>query len=93
MNLTGQISNEYSQRIDEEAQTYKELFSDDDDRVKAFAAWNDKRNIWIERQKLLEQTRNFFAELYKICTDLERESAALELVVADGFIRDRAIPE
>lgn len=81
------------QRINEENQTYKELFTDDAERVSAYTAWISKRNGWSEKQKQLEKTRNFFSELYKVCIDLERDSETLEFVVADGFIRDRMIPE
>ena len=80
---------DYLQRIDEENKTYKEFFSDDAKRVSAYTSWIDTRNIWAEHQKILAQTRAFFSDLYKICVDIERESETLELVVADGFIRDR----
>ena len=49
--------------------------------------------MWAEKQGMLEKTRDFFSELYKISVDLERESETLELVVADGFLRDRDLPE
>ena len=52
-----------------------------------------KRDIWAEKQKVLARTRNFFSELYKICVDLDRDAETLELVVADGFIRDRLNPQ
>lgn len=93
MGLANQELETHRQRINEENQTYKELFADDAKRISAYAAWTAKRNIWAEKQKLLAQTRSFFSDLYKICIDLERESETLELVVADGFIRDRMIPE
>lgn len=93
MGRSEQALEELRQRIDEEHQTYKELFADDTERVSAYAAWTATRNIWTEKQILLARTRNFFSELYKICIDLERDSETLELVVADGFIRDRMISE
>ena len=77
------------ERIDEENHTYKELFSDNEERIAAFHTWIAKRDIWAEKQKILEKTRDFFSELYKISIDLERESETMELVVADGFLRDR----
>lgn len=79
------------QRINEEDNTYKELFTDDEERVNIYMAWVSKRNIWAEKQKILARTRDFFSELYKICIDLDRDSETLELVVADGFLRDRTI--
>lgn len=81
------------ERIDEENQTYKELFTDSTERVSEFHAWNTKRDAWVEKQKMLASTRDLFSELYKITIDLERESETLELVVADGFLQDRELSE
>lgn len=84
---------DYTRRIDEENKAYKELFSDNEERVSTYTAWAEKRNAWAEHQEVLARTRDFFSELYKICIDLERDSETLELVVADGFMRDRTISE
>lgn len=81
------------QRVDEEANTYKELFSDNIDRVDTYTAWAITRNLWAEKQRILAQTRDFFSELYQTSIDLERDGETLELVVADGFLRDRTHPE
>lgn len=80
-------------RIDEENHTYKEFFSDSEERTAAFHAWTAKRDVWAEKQNILEKTRGLFSELYKISIDLDREAESLELVVADGFLRDRDLPE
>lgn len=93
INFSDQTPEEYSQRFDAKNKTYKEFFADDAKRVSAYEIWAGKRNIWSAKQKILAKTRNFFSELYKICVDLERDSETLELVVADGFIRDRMISE
>lgn len=77
------------QRIDSENGGYKEFFADDAERLSAYDLWVNKRNIWRDKQKVLAGTRAFFSELYKICINLERDSETLELVVADGFVRDR----
>lgn len=87
-----EVSKTDKARIDKENHTYKEFFSDSEKRIAAFHAWTAKRDIWAEKQKVLEDTRNFFSELYKVSIDLERESETLELVVADGFLRDRDLP-
>ncbi len=86
-------SEELERIIDEEDHADKEHFADNKERVRSYDAWIEERNIWVSRQKMIAKTRNFFAELYKICMDLERESETLELVVANGFIRDREMPE
>lgn len=93
MNFPKQKLEEHAQRIDKENKTYKELFSDDEERIREYTTWIGKRAIWAEKQKVLVRTRNFFSELYKICVDLDREAETLELVVADGFICDRINPE
>lgn len=77
------------QGIDSENGVYKEFFVDNAERVNAYDLWVNKRNVWRDKQKVLAGTRGFFSELYKICIDLERDSETLELVVADGFVRDR----
>lgn len=91
--LPDEISEAGKERVDEENHTYRELFSDSKERTEAFRTWTAKRDMWAEKQKMLEKTRNFFSELYRISVDLERESETLELVVADGFLQDRDLPE
>lgn len=91
--LTNEISETDKARIDKENHTYKEFFSDSENRIAAFHTWTAKRDIWAKKQKMLEDVRNFFSELYKVSIDLEREPETLELVVADGFLRDRDHPE
>ena len=91
--LSEEVSETDRERIDEENQTYKEFFTDSEERVSTFHAWVAKRDVWAEKQKMLAKTRDLFSELYKISIDLERESETLELVVADGFLRDRDVPE
>ena len=85
--------NKLKSELPQEAEDTIENFYDDPERVKHFNAWIAEREIWASKQKIYENTRNFFAELYKIFVDLDRESEVLELVVADGFIRDRNNPE
>lgn len=91
--LPEELSDDDRERIDEENRTYKEFFADNEERVAAFRAWTEEREKWATKQKLLARTRDFFSELYKISIDLDRDSETLELVVADGFIKDRDIPE
>lgn len=85
--------NKLKSELPQEAEDTIENFYDDSERVKHFNTWIAEREIWALKQKIYENTRNFFAELYKIFVDLDRESEVLELVVADGFIRDRNNPE
>ena len=91
--LPKQLSEDERQRINEANHTYRERFADDPERATAYETWIAKRDKWAESQKMLKQTRDLFTDLYNICTDLERDAETLELVVADGFIRDRLLPE
>lgn len=70
-------------------EAYVEHFSDNRDRVKLYEIWADKRSQWAERQKVIDQTRRLFTKLYQLHIDLERDSETLEMVVANGFLRDR----
>ncbi len=65
-----------------------ERFEDEETRVKAYKKWLAIRSEWVEKQRIIEQTRGFFTKLYKIHVDLERDSETLEMVVANGFLRD-----
>ena len=64
-----------------------EQFGDSEQRVSAFEKWNVQRNIWVEKQRIINRTRNFFAQLFQIYTDLERESETLELMVGNGILK------
>lgn len=62
------------------------LFSDDEIRIKDFNEWNKQRNLWVERQKKIEKTRNFFNELYYCYIELERDSETIEFMVGQGVL-------
>lgn len=61
-------------------------FEDSEKRVIAYNKWSESRNIWAEQQSSIIRTRRFFANLFQIYTDLERDSETLELMVGDGII-------
>ena len=81
------ISNEDSEENAEDI-VKVERFDDDEMRVKAYRKWLAVRSEWVEKQKIIDQTRGFFTKLYQIHIDLERDSETLEMVVANGFLRD-----
>lgn len=83
--LKDRISKE---QLDGDGVTVEENFSDNISRLSAYKAWTLERNKWVEEQRKLGKTRKFFTDLYKISVELERDSETLELVVADGFIKD-----
>ena len=88
-----ETSNQNSIIFQKDIEEPVENFYDDEVRVNHFEVWIEERRAWAQKQKVYAETRDFFTELYKISVDLERESETLELVVADGFIRDRNKPE
>lgn len=49
--------------------------------------WLEKRNIWRERQLLLEKTRNLFAELFTHRQSLIKDDGELELLIANGVFQ------
>lgn len=62
-------------------------FADSDERVRLYEKWITARNTWVERQRVINGTRRFFARLFQAYTDLERESETLEFIVGDGIIQ------
>jgi hypothetical protein len=65
-----------------------EKFDDNIERSKAYLKWADARVNWVKRQVKIAETRKLFTKLYQLHIDLERDSETLEMVVANGFIRD-----
>lgn len=70
----------------------EELFADNAERVKAYDAWQKERSQWVERQKITLQTRNLFADLYRLYFELQRDAETMELVVANGILCDKNNP-
>lgn len=66
-----------------------EQFTDDEVRVNVYEKWLSVRNKWVEKQIIIDRTRKFFTRLYQLHVDLERDSETLEMVVTNGFLRDR----
>jgi len=69
--------------------TIIERFDDDELRVHSYDKWIAFRDAWVERQIIIDQTRSLFTSLYKLHIDLERESETLEMIIANGILRDR----
>ena len=62
-------------------------FNDSEKRVTAYNIWIESRKTWVEKQSLIHRTRRFFAGLFQIYTDLERDSEIYELMIGEGNIR------
>lgn len=65
---------------------YKEFRLVFDSQV-MYDRWLEKRNIWRERQLLLEKTRNLFAELFTHRQSLIKDDGELELLIANGVFQ------
>jgi hypothetical protein len=78
---------------DKEVEPQFEYFSDIPARVEAYNLWLDERKTWVDKQKITLQTRNLFADLYKLYFELQRESETEELIVANGILCDSQNPK
>ncbi|MCM1566373.1 MAG: AAA domain-containing protein [Dehalobacter sp.] len=65
-----------------------EKFSDSKQRISVFESWNARRDIWVGKQRVIDKTRKFFAQLFELYTDLERESETLEIMVGNGIVKE-----
>ena len=65
-----------------------EHFYDSEKRIATLNEWLLSRKAWTEKQYIINRTRKFFANLFQIYTDLERDSETLELMVGEGIIQD-----
>ncbi|MCI1958410.1 MAG: AAA domain-containing protein [Clostridia bacterium] len=63
-----------------------ELFTDDENRIKEYKEWSNRRDSWVIRQRKIAETRNFFNELYFLYVDLERDSESIEFMVGQGIL-------
>ena len=85
------LSNEEDEETEEESRC--ELFKDNIERVKSFEKWSALRSKWVAKQKVTEQTRNIFGDLYRFYFELQREAETEEIIVANGILCDAENPE
>ena len=78
----------YKETLSDKNSEVKEKFSDSNERVRLSEQWNIVRQEWVEKQRVADRTRKFFVKLYEIHSMLEKEADTMELVVANGFIRE-----
>lgn len=79
----------FTEREDQEAYDHTEYFFEQEGRVRVFENWNRERKAWVEEQKRVAAERDLFMTLYQLYQDLLRDSETMEIVAANGFIRDR----
>jgi very-short-patch-repair endonuclease len=63
-----------------------EHFGDSNQRKIALTKWEAARDIWVKKQLGIARVRQFFSQLFKVYTDLEREPETLELMVGNGIL-------
>lgn len=66
-----------------------EFFLEDSNRINSYVSWIREREEWVKRQIIIDETRKFFTKLYQLYIELERDAESLEMIVANGFLRDR----
>ena len=69
-----------------------EWFTGDQALVEEYDRWLLEREVWANRQRLLEKTLELFTDLYKRYFELERDPETLELIVGTGILMDRENP-
>lgn len=69
-----------------EIETLKEFFDDVQDRVNLFNAWTIKRNKWRAVELPKEQGLELYNNLFKLYSDMKKESESVELILGDGHI-------
>lgn len=73
----------------QETNNKEETFEDDPERVQKYQQWLEERKKWVERQKKIEEVRDFFVLLYKVYYQLKRDNETLELIAANGMLRSK----
>lgn len=66
-----------------------EFFLEDSNRINSYVTWIREREEWVKRQIIIDETRKFFTKLYQLSIELERDAEFLEIIVSNGFLRDR----
>ncbi len=51
-----------------------------------FEEWNRARDEWISREIPLRRTMDIFKSLYKLYSDIQKESESVELILGDGLL-------
>lgn len=64
-----------------------EIVTDDNSLLDMFSIWEEKRNQWLERERSARQAMKVFKELYKIYSEVDKESELIELVIGDGILK------
>lgn len=66
-----------------------ENFSDNPKRVEAFKKFSSERELWAQKQRVIERKRALFNQLYSKYIDLNRDSETLEMMIGQGFFKTK----
>lgn len=75
--------------IDEEGNVVKSetLFEEDIDRINIFEEWETSRNLWSEFEIPKLKILDIYNNLFKLYSDIKKESESVELMLGDGVIK------
>lgn len=63
-----------------------ENFIDNEERINLFEEWIKKRNSWRSIEIPKEQGLQLYNNLFKLYSDMKKESESVELILGDGYI-------
>lgn len=52
-----------------------------------FEKWNEERNQWLLNEKPARAAMRIFQQLYKLYSEIDKESETIELVIGDGLLK------
>lgn len=64
----------------------EEYFVDDENRKTLFIEWTNKRDNWRQVEIPKEQGLDLYNNLFKLYSDMKKESESVELILGDGHI-------
>ncbi len=67
--------------------TIEEYFNDEPDRILAFEKWIKEREDWRTIQLPKKQILDLYNNLFKLYSDINKESESVELILGDGRIK------
>ncbi len=74
---------------DESITQLEEYFIEDENRINLFGEWTKKRNNWRIVELPKEQGLILYNNLFKLYSDMKKESESIELILGDGYIQWR----
>lgn len=77
------------QNSEQEKTEVIEFFLENSNRVNSYVTWIREREEWVKKQLVIDETRKFFAKLYQLHIELERDAEILEMIVSNGFLKDK----